>query len=134
MRYMLDTDICIYAIKRRPPEVLAQLRAHAAEGIGISSISVAELYFGAEKSGSEKNIRALKHFLEPLEIAEFDQNAAMAYGRIRTALERSGTPIGPLDTQIAAHASSLEVTLVTNNTREFARVNGLKLSNWADLP
>ena len=132
MRYMLDTNICIYAIKHRPPQVLKQLRAHAAEGLGISSISVAELFFGAKKSGSLKNLAALKHFLEPLEIADFDLHAAQSYGHVRKLLEQSGTPIGPLDTQIAAHALALNATLVSNNVREFSRVNGLSLENWVE--
>ena len=132
MRYMLDTNICIYAIKNQPSQVLKQLRAHEAEGIGISSISVAELYFGVSKSGSARNLAALHQFLEPLEIADFDLNAAQVYGTLRYTLERLGTPIGPLDTQIAAHALALEVTLATNNVREFARVPGLNLINWAE--
>ena len=132
MRYMLDTNICIYAIKNQPSQVLTQLRVHEAEGIGISSISVAELYFGVSKSGSARNLAALQQFLEPLEIADFDLNAAQVYGTLRYTLERLGTPIGPLDTQIAAHALALEVTLVTNNVREFARVSGLNLINWAE--
>ena len=132
MRYMLDTNICICAIKNQPAQVLAQLRAHEAEGIGISSVSVAELYFGVSKSGSARNLAALQQFLEPLEIADFDLNAAQVYGTLRFTLERLGTPIGPLDTQIAAHALALEATLVTNNVREFSRVSGLNLINWAE--
>lgn len=132
MRYLLDTNICIYAIKKRPPQVIARLREHAPEGLGISSISVAELFFGVAKSGSGKNLSALRQFLESLEVADFDLTAAEAYGTVRMALEQAGTPIGPLDTQIAAHAMALEVTLVTNNTREFERVRGLKMVNWAE--
>ena len=131
MRFMLDTSFCLYAIKHRPPEALAALRAHEAAGLGLSSITVAELSFGAHKSGSARNIAALQQFLEPLEIADFDRAAALSYGRLRAMLEAAGTPIGPLDTQIAAHALALEVTLVTHNTREFSRVPGLLLSNWA---
>lgn len=130
MRYLLDTNICIYAIKHRPPQVIERLRAHEAEGLGISSISVAELFFGAAKSGSARNQAALRHFLEPLEIADFDVPAAEIYGNVRLALERAGTPIGPLDTQIAAHALALGAVLVTNNTREFERVPGLAVENW----
>lgn len=132
MRYLLDTNICIYAIKNRPAQVIERLRAHEADGLGISSISVAELFFGAAKSGPARNLEALRHFLEPLEIAEFDAEAAEAYGDVRLALERVGTPIGPLDTQIAAHALALGAVLVTNNTREFARVSGLAVENWAE--
>jgi len=132
MRYMLDTNICIYAIKHKPLQVIDRLRANAPAGLGISSICAAELYFGAEKSGSPKNLAALKHFLEPLEIADFDLPAAQVYGRVRKSLELAGTTIGPLDMQIAAHALSLNAVLVTNNVREFARVNGLALENWVE--
>ena len=127
---MLDTNICIYAIKQRPPEVLAALRAQEVAGLGLSSVTVAELAFGVAKSGSARNQRALEQFLEPLEIADFDRSAALVYGRLRAALEASGTPIGPLDTQIAAHALALGVILVSNNQREFARVPGLRLEDW----
>ena len=127
---MLDTNICIYAIKQRPPEVLAALRAQEVAGLGLSSVTVAELAFGVAKSGSARNQRALEQFLEPLEIADFDRSAALAYGRLRAALEAAGTPIGPLDTQIAAHALALGVILVSNNQREFARVPGLRLDDW----
>ena len=127
---MLDTNICIYAIKQRPPEVLAALRAQEVAGLGLSSVTVAELAFGVAKSGSARNQRALEQFLEPLEIADFDRSAALVYGRLRAALEAAGTPIGPLDTQIAAHALALGVTLVSNSQREFARVPGLRLEDW----
>jgi tRNA(fMet)-specific endonuclease VapC len=130
MRYMLDTNICIYAIKHRPPEVLAALRAHEGSGLGVSSITVGELEFGVAKSGSSRNAQALEQFLEPLSVADFDRLAAAHYGRLRAALEAGGTPIGPLDLQIAAHALALDLTLVTNNLREFGRVPGLRLENW----
>jgi tRNA(fMet)-specific endonuclease VapC len=130
MHFMLDTNICIYAIKHRPPEVLAALRANEGAGLGLSSITVAELEYGVAKSGSIRNRKALQQFLEPLDIADFDRAAAANYGRVRALLEAAGTPIGPLDTQIAAHALALGVTLVTNNTREFAQVPGLRLDNW----
>ncbi len=133
MRFMLDTNVCIYAIKHRPPEVVAALRAHESAGLGLSSITVAELYFGVAKSGSTRNAAALERFLAPLELVDFDRSAAAAYGKLRAALEAAGTPIGPLDTQIAAHALALGVTLVSNNTREFARVPGLRLENWVGL-
>jgi tRNA(fMet)-specific endonuclease VapC len=130
MRFMLDTNICIYAIKQRPPEVLAALRAQEVAGLGLSSVTVAELAVGVAKSGSARNQRALEQFLEPLEIADFDRSAALAYGRLRAALEAAGTPIGPLDTQVVAHALALGVILVSNNQREFARVPGLRLEDW----
>ena len=123
MRYMLDTNICIYVIKRRPPSVLAALLQHEAAGIGVSIITVCELAYGAAKSGSARNQAALRQFLEPLTVADFDHAAAMAYARVRAGLEAAGPPIGPLDTQIAAHALALGVTLVSNNTLELARVD-----------
>ena len=131
MRYMLDTNICIYAIKNRPESVIGALRENESAGIGLSSITMAELCFGAQKSKSARNIEMLQRFFEPLEIAEFDPPAADIYGRLRHQLESAGTPIGPLDTLIAAHALSLDVILVSNNIREFQRVLGLKLENWA---
>ena len=134
MRYMLDTNTCIYAIKHRPPEVLAALRAHEGAGLGVSTITVAELAFGVAKSGSARNAAALKQFLEPLFVADFDGPAAARYGQLRAALEAAGTPLGPLDTQIAAHALALDVTLVSHNTGEFSRVPGLKLVNWVADP
>ena len=133
MVYMLDTNICIYAIKHRPPEVLAALRAHESAGLGLSSITVAELYFGVAKSGSARNSKALEQFLEPLEIADFDRRAAAAYGALRATLEAAGTPIGPLDTQIAAHALALGAVLVSHNTREFERVPNLRLADWVKV-
>jgi tRNA(fMet)-specific endonuclease VapC len=131
MHYMLDTNICIYAIKQRPPSVIEALRNTEGIGLGISSITVAELYYGVRKSGSHRNLVALRHFLEPLEIADFDAQAAEMYAVVRQSLESNGTLIGPLDTQIAAHALALDVVLVTNNIREFSRVSGLRLENWA---
>ena len=130
MRFLLDTDTCIYAINERPAKVLAQLLANEDEGIGISVVTAAELHFGARKSGSSRNVRALDHFLEPLTVFEFDLDAARKYAEVRHALEKKGAPIGPLDTQIAAHALSLGLTLVTNNVREFRRVPGLRVENW----
>ena len=132
MRYMLDTNICVFAIRQQTPGVLAALRAHAAEGIGISSIAASELWFGVEKSTSAKNAKALTQFLSPLEIAPFDEAATQIYGRIRAALEAKGKTIGPLGTLIAAHALALDVTLVTNNTKEFRRVPGLRVVDWTN--
>ncbi len=131
VRYLLDTNICIYAIKQKPASVINALREHAAQGLGISSITAAELWYGVEKSASARNREALRHFLAPLEIAEFDAASAQVYGRLRCQLERAGMPIGPLDTQIAAHALHLDVILVSNNLSEFVRVPGLRLENWA---
>lgn len=123
--------MCVYLIKHQPPEVLGRFEEHEVGDIGVSSVTAAELYFGARKSQRpSQNERALEQFLLPLVVAEFGHDAAAAYGRIRTALEQRGAPIGPLDTLIAAHAVSLNLTLVTNNVREFARVPNLEIENW----
>jgi len=132
MRFLLDTDTCIYLIKKKPPQVLQKFTDYSVGEIGISSITVAELQYGVEKSQHPtKNRRALDQFLIPLIIADFDEQAAEAYGKVQAALEAQGTPIGALDTLIAAQALSLGVTLVTNNAREFSRVPDLNLVNWA---
>ena len=132
MRYLLDTDICIYLIKGHPPQVLARLRQCPAGDIGISAVTLAELQFGAAKSNHpERNRQALEAFTLPLVVVPFDAAAAMAYGAIRAALVRQGTPIGAMDLLIAAQALSLQLTLVSNNSREFERVPGLQLENWA---
>jgi tRNA(fMet)-specific endonuclease VapC len=131
MKYLLDTNICIALIRKKPPKILKHLTVLAAGEVGISSITLAELRYGAAKSADEgKNAAALEEFLLPLEIADFDAAAALAYGRVRASLEKAGTPIGPLDTQIGAHALSLGTTLVTNNLREFRRISGLKVEDW----
>jgi len=133
MKFLLDTNICIYLIKKKPPQVLQKFTMNVVGEIGISSITAAELWFGVQKSKyATQNQRALEQFLIPLTIVEFDHQAAITYGRIRAWLEGQGTPIGSLDTLIAAHALSLQVTLVTNNMQEFSRVPNLKLENWAD--
>ena len=128
---LLDTNICIYIINTRPPEVLARFHRHRLGEIGVSSVVAAELAFGVAKSGSMRNRRALEMFLAPLEILPFDERAVWVYGDLRADLEKRGQGIGSLDTMIAAHALSLEALLVTNNTREFERVPGLQLENWA---
>ena len=131
MKYMLGTNICIYLIKKKPPRVLRKFSAYAVGEVAISAITVAELQFGVQKSQyPSQNQRALEEFLAPLTSVGFDNKAAIIYGRIRATLEQ-GTPIGSLDTLIAAHALSLDITLVTNNVKEFSRVSGLKLANWA---
>jgi len=131
MRYMLDTDICIYAINERPRKVLQALRDHHAAGLGVSAITASELHFGVARTGSERNAQALRQFLASLEVAEFDAAVAEVAGQVRAWLTGKGTPIGPYDSLIAAHAQALGVTLVTHNTREFERVPGLKLADWA---
>ena len=128
---MLDTDICIYVINARPAAVLEKFLAHETEGLGISAVTAGELHFGVRKSGSRRNTLALEKFLAPLEIADFTAGAARVYGELRSALEKKGAPIGALDTQIAAHAMALGVTLVSNNMREFKRIPKLALENWA---
>ncbi len=131
MNFLLDTNICIYIIKQKPPEVLQRFNNYNVGDIGISSITVAELEFGVQKSKfPEKNQQALAQFLLPLTIVDFDFAVAIMYGKIRAILEKQGTPIGSLDTLIAAHALSLQVTLITNNVKEFNRVPNLKLENW----
>lgn len=131
MKVMLDTNTCIYLIKQQPPTVIERFLSHPVGAIGVSSITVAELAFGVNKSRQmAKNRLALEQFLAPLEVAVFDHDAALSYGRVRARLEASGSPIGSMDLLIAAHALSLGVRLVTNNLREFRRVPGLKLENW----
>jgi tRNA(fMet)-specific endonuclease VapC len=133
MKYLLDTNICIYLIKKKPLHVLRKFETHTLGDIGVSAITVAELQFGVQKSQyPTQNQRALEQFLIPLVIVEFDYNAAVTYGHIRAALEAQGTPIGPLDMLIAAQALSLDVILVTNNDREFCRVPNLKVANWGN--
>ena len=133
MRYMLDTNICIYAIKRKPEQVFIRLQEHNPIDICISSVTYAELIHGAEKSKAiEKNRVALALLLANIEIMNFDSLAAESYGKIRADLEKAGTPIGPLEMMIAGHAKALDYTVVTNNTKEFERVKGLKLENWAE--
>lgn len=132
MKFLLDTDICIYLIKKHPPAVFEKLRSCRTGDVGVSAITVAELRFGADKSQRPKqNHEGLDLFLAPLEIVAFDDRAAAEYGKIRAQLESAGQPIGPLDLLIAAHAKGLGVTLITNNSGEFKRVRGLKIENWA---
>ncbi len=127
---LLDTNICIHVINAKPPAVLERFRQYRMGEIGLCSVVAAELAYGVAKSGSARNRQALEMFLAPLIILPFDDAAVWAYGNLRAELERKGTPIGALDTMIAAHALSQQSTLVTNNTSEFARVPGLALENW----
>jgi len=132
MKYMLDTNICIYTIKNKPASVVKKFLEKNPDEMCISSITFAELMYGVEKSQAiERNKLALSLFLSPLTIVDFDGYAAAEYGKIRADLEKNGTPIGSLDTLIAAHAKSEGLTLVTNNTREFLRVDGLTVEDWA---
>ena len=131
MKWLLDTNVCIAIVRGQPESVLKRLRGKAIGQVGISSLTLAELEFGAAKSQrSEQSRLALAEFLLPLEIAPFDDEAAAAYGNVRAVLEKKGKPIGPLDTLIAAHALALGAVLVTHNTREFARVPGLSVEDW----
>jgi tRNA(fMet)-specific endonuclease VapC len=128
---MLDTDICIYLIKKSPSSFIKKFSSFSSGEIGISSVTMAELYYGAHKSQhQEKNLLALQNFFLPLEILSFDDQAAIAYGEIRTYLQKKGTPIGALDLMIAAHAQSMGLKLVTNNSKEFCRVPSLLIENW----
>ena len=132
MKYMLDTNICIYAIKQKPEKVFQKLQECSPEDVCISAVTYAELLHGAEKSAAvEKNRLALALLLSSIEIFDFDTKAAEAYGIIRADLEKKGTPIGPLDMMIAGHAVSKGDILVTNSTREFRRIGRLRLENWA---
>jgi len=131
MKAMLDTNICIYIIKRHPQAVLDRFSAFPVGDIGISSITLAELEYGAAKSAQpKKNREALEEFVSPLDVAGFDRDAAEVYGRIRAALERKGLPIGATNMLIVAHALSLGAKLVTNNETEFRQVSGLCVENW----
>lgn len=131
MKLLLDTNICIYIIKQRPASVLKRFLEHQVGDIGISSITLSELRYGVAKSAHyEKNAEALDEFVTPLEVVSFDEQAAYVYGNIRVALERAGTPIGSMDTLIAAHALSLKLPLVTNNAREFKRIPDLTILDW----
>ena len=132
MIYMLDTDICIYIIKRKPLRVLKRLELMQPDQLSISAITFAELMNGAKKSQRvEANVSRLNALGEILEVCSFDQQAAVAYGDVRSSLEMRGEVIGAHDLLIAAHALSLDRILVTNNEREFKRVEGLKVDNWA---
>lgn len=131
MKYMLDTNICIYCIKKKPPEVINKFLQYNPEDICISSITYAELIHGIQKSQAvEKNRVALALFLSPIQILDFDTEAAEVYGKIRADLEKKGTPIDPMDMLIAGHAQAKNLILVTNNTREFNRVNDLIVEDW----
>lgn len=131
MKYMLDTNICIYAIKHKPPEVIKNFIKHDPDHICVSSITYSELMHGVEKSQAmERNRAAITLFLSSISILPFDNYAAEEYGKVRAELERKGTPIGPMDMLIVGHARSERLILVTNNTREFVRVENLEIEDW----
>jgi len=131
--YMLDTDTCIYIIKKKSPMILERFKRHREEGLHISSITLAELEFGIENNSSaykEKNRIALLGFLTIFKIVAFDENAAKEYGIVKKQLKDKNCLIGPFDMLIGSQAKSLNMTLVTNNLREFERIENLKLENW----
>lgn len=131
--YLLDTDICIYIIKRKPVEVLHTLKKKSRKGIHVSAITVAELEYGIEKSSfPEKNRVSLMEFMSIFSLVNFDDKDAVEYGKIRAKLEKKGTLIGPMDLLIAAQAFSRKLVLVTNNIDEFSRIEELKMENWVN--
>lgn len=131
MRYMLDTNICIYLIKRKPTQVIDRLQALRISDVCLSSITLAELEYGVENSQRpDQNRWALTEFLAPIDILPFDDTAAKKYGTLRHHLKKSGKIIGAMDMLIASHALSLGVVLVTNNIREFQLVENLSVQNW----
>jgi tRNA(fMet)-specific endonuclease VapC len=130
-KYMLDTNICIYIIKNKPLGVKEKLSLITPEDICLSSVTVSELFYGAEKSQySQKNKEALENFLINFNIMDYGYEASKAYGKIRAHLEKTGDIIGAMDLMISAHALSLRTILVTNNIKEFKKVEGLKIENW----
>ncbi|MEM9504362.1 MAG: type II toxin-antitoxin system VapC family toxin [Cyanobacteria bacterium P01_E01_bin.43] len=133
MKYLLDTNICIYIIKRKPPEVIDRFKSLPPNDVAISAITVAELEYGAYKSQQvAKNRAALQKFLLPLEIADFTAKATAVYGQLRADLAQRGCIIGAMDMLIAAQAIAQDLMLVTNNTDEFCRIAELKLENWVN--
>ncbi|MCX7016411.1 MAG: type II toxin-antitoxin system VapC family toxin [Candidatus Sumerlaeota bacterium] len=132
MMYMLDTDMCVYLINRKPAGAIRRLTRTAIEEVCISAITLSELEYGVSKSSRpDENKLALAEFLAPIQVAPYDDMAAQEYGRLRARLGKQGAPIGSLDTLIAAHALALGCALVTNNEAEFKRVPGLRIQNWA---
>lgn len=133
MARLLDSNICIALINRKSGAVGERLRRLNPDEIKVSAITVAELRYGADKSQAPaRNHRALDGFLAPFGIIDFDERCALAYGKIRSNLARAGTPIGPLDTLIAAQAMAYGLILVTNNLKEFQRIADLTLEDWLD--
>lgn len=130
LKYMLDTNICIYVIKRKPLEAMEAFNLHVGQ-LCISSITLAELLHGASKSAkSEHNLRVVEDFVSRLDVLDYGDKAASHYGDVRADLERKGTPIGVNDLHIAGHARSEALIIVTNNEKEFVRVDGLRVENW----
>lgn len=131
MLYLVDSDICIYAIKKSPA-VVSHFRGRPAGEVAMSVITYMELVFGAWKSQRpDSNMKTIEDLASIISVLPLDSSVALYFAQIRRTLESAGTPIGPYDMLIAAHALSAEATLVTNNTREFSRVKGLRLENWS---
>lgn len=131
MRFLIDTNICIYIMNNHPQPVIDRFKRMESGEAGVSSITVSELYYGVFKSKHRQvNFKRLEEFLAPFEILPYDEMASRHYGKIRSQLEKQGAVIGPLDMLIAAHALSLNMVLVTNNENEFKRVKSLKVENW----
>lgn len=130
MTYLLDTNICIYIINEQPAQVLQRVIQAGRESLAISTVTVAELAFGVAKSTRPDSRAKLENFLSKFPIVDWDQDAAWIYGNVRKALEAKGQRIGERDLLLACQALALNATMVTNNTREFERVEGLKLENW----
>ena len=131
MKYMLDTNTCIYIIKKSPIKVYEKLKQLNISDVVISVITLNELEYGISKSSNiEKNRIALTKFLAPIDVMPYEENCTTVYGEIRTILEKKGKPIGSMDLMIASHALTLGSVLVTNNVKEFKRVPGLKIENW----
>jgi tRNA(fMet)-specific endonuclease VapC len=133
MKYLLDTNICIYIIKKKPESVLKKFSKLNPGSVAISSITLAELYFGVVKSTKpNENMIALQEFISPLIVLDFTDQDALLYAKIRTDLEKKGKLIGAMDLLIAAIAKSRDLALVTNNTKEFSRINDIKIENWVE--
>lgn len=132
MKYLLDTNICIYIIKKKPEAVVKKFTKLRPGSVAISSITLSELYFGVVKSSRpNENMIALQEFISPMIVLDFTDQDALFYGKIRAELEKKGKPIGAMDLLIAAIAKSRELVLVSNNLREFSRIADLKVENWA---
>jgi len=131
MIYLLDTNTCIYFLNRSSEKIISQFKRFSPSEINLPSITMAELYYGAEKSKAKKKNRAIvENFVSTFEIVPFDEKSCEIYAKIRASLEKSGVPIGPMDLLIASISLSNNSILVTNNTKEFKRIKGLKLENW----
>jgi tRNA(fMet)-specific endonuclease VapC len=133
MKYLIDTNICIYIMNNRPTDVIQKFKKVHLGEIGVSTITISELQYGVAKSQRRtRNQIRLNEFIAPLETLPYDRAAAKTYGAIRYQLEKSGQPIGPLDLLIAAQAMSQNLIIVTNNDKEFVRIRKLKVENWVE--